>query len=81
MSVGSQEVFSLNVEASIFADVNDHIELIFSVGSKEVFFGLVNEPDVPSVLVKGRVGSSDFVESEVGELGQDVSVGISKGFV
>jgi hypothetical protein len=81
LGVGGEEVFSFDKETSILADVNDHIELVFSVGGKEVVFRLVDESDVSAVLVEGGVGSGDLVVSEVGELGEDVSVGVSEGLV
>lgn len=81
LGVCGKEVFSFDVETSIFADINQDIELVFTSGSEKVVFRLINKSNVSSVLVESGVGSNNFVEPEVGELRQDIGVGISEGLV
>lgn len=81
LGVGGKEIFSFNVETSIFANINQNIELVFTSRSEEVILRLVDKSNVSSVLVEGGVCSNDFIEPEIGELGQDIGVGISEGLV
>lgn len=79
-SIRGFEVLSVDVEFPV-ANVNQDVELLFSVGSEEVVFGLVDESDSPSAFVEDRVGGLDRVKAEVRELGKHVLVGFFENSV
>lgn len=80
IEVGGQEVVAIDVVLSALIDVDDNVDLVASI---DVLFGnaLVDKSDESSLHVEGRVGRNDFVETEPGELTEDIFVGFLEGVI
>ena len=78
VEVGGVEVISIDEVASSFIKIGDDVDLVSSI-NVVLRESLEDKSDESSFFVEGSISTHNFVESEPGELTQNIFVGFFEG--